>query len=341
MSKIKPKTTDALMKYLRDVKGIAIAGSSQKRKLRYIGYYHAYKGYRYINKASNQVHYSNFDELVAVYDFDAQIKALFYPYVMQIETAFKNYVLEVIVHEVHSESFIDIYNSLLINYMSFSTLGKRYPDTKSRERAEKKYHYELQKRLELRNRVYSVQTNAFSNGNNIANHYLQNDVSLPIWGIFELLSLGEFGHFVSCLNYSCRRNISKSLSIHQSDDSNAMLPQRLIYATKDLRNAIAHNDVVFDARFKTGKIDKQVGNAIANVSGVSALSFETVTDYLALIVYQLKLLKNSKTEIKRLITNYTEIVERLRNNVPTNIFNQIIHTDNNTKVKRLKTFASA
>ena len=48
-----PKTTDSLMRYLRDVKGIAITGSIQKRKLMNIGYYHGYKGYRYINKASN------------------------------------------------------------------------------------------------------------------------------------------------------------------------------------------------------------------------------------------------------------------------------------------------
>lgn len=33
-------------------------------------------------------------------------------------------------------------------------------------------------------------------------------------------------------------------------NSNAMMPQRLIYAAKDLRNAIAHNDVIFDTCFQ-------------------------------------------------------------------------------------------
>lgn len=51
-----------------------------------------------------------------------------------------------------------------------------------------------------------------------------------------------------------------------------LMPQRLIYATKDLRNAIAHNDVVFDTRFRTGSIDKQVGNAISNATGVKGIS---------------------------------------------------------------------
>lgn len=44
MTKKRPKTTDALMRYLREEKGISISGSSQKRKLMNIGYYHGYKG---------------------------------------------------------------------------------------------------------------------------------------------------------------------------------------------------------------------------------------------------------------------------------------------------------
>ncbi|MDE6851803.1 MAG: hypothetical protein K2J67_04865 [Lachnospiraceae bacterium] len=58
-----------------------------------------------------------------------------------------------------------------------------------------------------------------------------------------------------------------------------MMLQRLIFATKDFRNAIAHNDVIFDTRFRTGNIDKQVRNAISNATGVKELTFGTITDY--------------------------------------------------------------
>ena len=47
MTKKRPKTTDALMRYLREEKGISISGSSQKRKLMNIGYYHGYKAVSY------------------------------------------------------------------------------------------------------------------------------------------------------------------------------------------------------------------------------------------------------------------------------------------------------
>ena len=43
------KTLDGFMKHLRDVHNISINGSSDKQKLKTIGYYHGYKGYRYIN----------------------------------------------------------------------------------------------------------------------------------------------------------------------------------------------------------------------------------------------------------------------------------------------------
>lgn len=327
MTKEKPKSVNSLMKYLRDEKGINIKGSSQKRKLKNIGYYHGYKGYRYIRKPANQIPFQEFDELLAIYDFDSQVKSLLYPYVMMIETALKNYVLDVIVGLTGSDSFVDCYNNLLDDY-------KRYNPTS------KEFKRSLNHRLNLRDRVYKVQTKAYNNDNKIAMHYLTKDASLPIWGIFELLSLGEFGYFVSCLNQTARREVSKSLGIKQGDDQNAMIPQLLIYATKDLRNAIAHNDVVFDARFQTGSIKNQLKNAITNATGVQNMTFDTITDYLVLIVYQLKLLGVSKTEIKKLISDFADRMERLRGSIPISVFNQIIYTDNRQKIERLKRYVS-
>lgn len=331
MTDTQPKSANGLMRYLRDKKGISISGTAQKRKLMNIGYYHGYKGYRYIAKPSNHVPYTKFEELVAVYDFDTQLKSLFYPTVMLIETSFKNYVLDILVSSTNSENFIVIYNQLLDNYKSICNCQK----------ADEKFKRELKRRLDLRNRIYKVQTDAYGNGNKIADHYFRKDSTFPIWATFELLSLGEFGHFVSCLNQNCRADISKKLGIRRSDDSNAMMPQRLIYATKDIRNVIAHNDVIFDTRFRTGNIDKQVRNAISNATGVRGLNFETITDYLVLVIYQLKLLHISKTEMKRIISGFEDIVEKLRNNVPISIFNQIIYTSNNAKLNELKKFVKS
>lgn len=87
------------MRYLRDRKGISIFGSTQKRKLRNIGYYHGYKGFRFIGKSTNTIPYTDFKELLAIYEFDMRLKSLLYPQLMFIETALKNYVLEEILSE--------------------------------------------------------------------------------------------------------------------------------------------------------------------------------------------------------------------------------------------------
>ena len=88
-----PKTLNSLMKHLRDG-GIDISGSGQKRRLKNIGYYHGYKGYRFAGMAANRLPLTDFCQVSALYDFDTQLKALFYSRVMAIETALKNYTLE-------------------------------------------------------------------------------------------------------------------------------------------------------------------------------------------------------------------------------------------------------
>lgn len=79
----------------------------------------------------------------------------------------------------------------------------------------------------------------------------------------------------------------------------------------------------------------------SNATGVKGLTFETITDYLVLVIYQLKLLHISKTEMKRVISGFEDIVEKLRSNIPISIFNQIIHTDNNAKLTKLKKFVKS
>lgn len=47
MAKNDFKSTDALMRHLRN-NGIAISGASQKQQLINTGYFHGYKGYRFL-----------------------------------------------------------------------------------------------------------------------------------------------------------------------------------------------------------------------------------------------------------------------------------------------------
>ena len=66
---MKFKPTNTLMKYLRDSHQINIINSKDKRNLINIGYYHGYKGYRYINNPQNRIKINDFNEIVSSFSF--------------------------------------------------------------------------------------------------------------------------------------------------------------------------------------------------------------------------------------------------------------------------------
>lgn len=76
---MKVKTINSLMKYLREKHNISIDGTKDKKNLRNIGYYHGYKGYRYINNPQNMIDLTNFDQIVSIVEFDSKLKSLLYP----------------------------------------------------------------------------------------------------------------------------------------------------------------------------------------------------------------------------------------------------------------------
>lgn len=55
-----------------------------------------------------------------------ELKSLFYPQVMFIETALKNYVLEVILDKGKTDSFHIIFETLLTNYKQYNVGSRTY-----------------------------------------------------------------------------------------------------------------------------------------------------------------------------------------------------------------------
>lgn len=68
--------------------------------------------------AANRLPISDFNQIVALHDFDENLKAIFYGPVMAIETALKNRVLEVVLLHSRSPRFDDVYKRCLIAYRS-------------------------------------------------------------------------------------------------------------------------------------------------------------------------------------------------------------------------------
>ena len=321
---MKPKSINSLMAYMRDIKHIQINGSTQKKKLRHMGYFHGYKGYRYCNSPTTLLPYSDFNELQAVYDFDMKVKAILYPQIMHLETALKNYVLEEILNDAQSSRFATVYNTLMNDYKSHPIGSDSYKKA-------------ITKRMNVRNKIYSVISRDYGKSN-IIDHYYDKDEPLPIWAIFELISLGEFANFISCLSLATRLNISQSVGIVSGRDSDGRMLEMIVYAIKDLRNSVAHNNTIFDNRFKTGNISNRISNYISNETKITNITFNTIVDYIILISFVIKLLKCNKSDILSFISQFEEACEDLRKKIPVNIFSKIVYTDTRAKLSAMKKY---
>lgn len=322
------KTTDALMQHLRD-SGITIDGAEQKQQLINTGYFHGYKGYRFFKNAQNRLPFISYDEVYATIQYDSNLKALFYEKIMYIETAVKNIALESILVNANSESIQDMYDKVVSGY-------NNAPSAATTEQKKKMQ----QAKLNLQNAIQSNLASAYKKNNPKITHFYNNVgySDVPLWALFEIMTMGDFGYLLSCLTYDVRDDISKRLGLNTSCDTGRQLVYKYIYTLKDLRNAIAHNAVVFDTRFRNIEPTNSMKQCLKFEIGLPYINFKTIGDYMVLMCYYLKLLKVLKAEIQIFIKNFEEATENYKYAVNPNVAAVVIHSDLTTKMNLLKKF---
>ena len=322
------KTTDGLMRHLRD-DGIAISGSVQKKQLRNTGYFHGYKGYRFFGSSANRLPFASYDEVYATIQYDSKLKNLLYGKMMYIETAVKNVALESILQYVNSENIQDMYDKAVSSY-------KNCPIGYTAEQRKKAQ----QDKLNLEGTIQSCLARAYRAENPKITHFYNNVgySGVPLWSLFEILTLGDFGFLLSCLNIDVRNDISQCLGLNVSADTNRQLVYKYIYTLKDLRNAIAHNSVIFDTRFRNIDPTKAMKRCLEFEIGLPYVNFKSIGDYIVLMCYYLKILGVTKTEIKAFIRDFEKITDEYRNAVNTSVANIVIRPDLGARMTILKNF---
>lgn len=159
-----------------------------------------------------------------------------------------------------------------------------------------------------------------------------------MWAIFEIFTMGDFGHLLSCLTIDMREKISRAIGINLSCDTHRELVYKYVYTLKDLRNAIAHNDVVYDTRFRKMDASRPMKQCLILETGLPYMNFKTIGDYIILICYYLKLLKVSKTEIKAFIRDFEKITKEYETMVNPSVSSMTIHPDLTSRMNTLKNF---
>jgi abortive infection bacteriophage resistance protein len=303
------KSIEALMRYIREDHGIGI-DANQERELLNMGYFHGYKAYRFVRSTRNILLIDHFSEIQAIFELDNDLKALLYPVVMKIETAISNYTIECIVAdgEVDLES---IFKTKLNHYSDYE-VGSRL------------YRKEMAQWLNLRKTIDGVISANYVKSNMIQ-HFVHKNRPVPVWGLLELMTLGNLGMFIGRLNNSTRSQLASLIGIADKriDTADTLLIKH-IYMIKDLRNAIAHNSPVFDCRFKKSAVDSVVIAHLEMNVGVAKINFLTITDYILLFAYYLKVLTGGVAESVKLLADFELVMD--------DFCNKILNRDNYWKI---------
>lgn len=137
---------------------------------------------------------------------------------------------------------------------------------------------------------------------------------------------------------NARLDLSETLGFSKEDDSDGRITQQIVFLLKDLRNYVAHDGAVFDARFRNHNISNRIKSYISKVTGVDNVTFNTITDYIIVIAYVMKQCANTKTEIRQFVREFSNVCEEFRQAVPVTIYSKIIMTDTRNKLKKLNDF---
>lgn len=323
-----PLSTNALMRHLR-VNGVAISGSSDKRKLQNIGYYHGYKGYRFARERRNQLPISSFEQIQSLYSFDMELKTVFYPRIMQIETSLKSRILDVICSRLSEDKRSASYD--VVCSTCLTGLG-----------AKEQYR-------ELSFMAGKIAKQSSNNGDPVIKHFTDGSRDVPIWALLETLSLGEFSTIYSCLTPELKELVYEQLGMPpRSNDPTSPKSKRedillaLLWVLARLRNSVAHNDVILDARFTVrNQPSKFAREYLGQSFGIDPVPFSQIADCMLLMVFFMTALGYSKKERKKFVLDYARVLETYSSDrLPDEIFHKVIGRSDVLKIKAALAYVS-
>ena len=321
-----PQTINGLMRHLRNDCHVQINGSKEKQQLISYGYYHGYKGYRFVRNRTNQLPYTKFSEVVAVIEYDNALKAALYPNLMFLETALKNIVCNESLDGLRHSTFDYVYKERMADNPANTKLQLN--------------------RLKLRNAVYSKLSSRYSaeqkSDNQMVRHFYNRGEDAPLWVIFEILYLSDLASFFECLNTATREHILSQLKLLDvAIDTNRELLSIMIYTIKALRNGVAHNNIIFDTRFKDRNISTVLKRWTETETGINNITLYSMIDYIIIICCILKRIDFNGSRAKELLKQYKVQNNKLQAEVSPVIYNQIIPTNVSTKISALETYLNS
>lgn len=209
---------------LQNEKGLIINNRPYAEKmLREIGYFGLIGGYKTPFKNPTTKKYKDgvaFEDIVALYKFDENLRELFLKYLLQIERNIRSLL---------SYYFTEKYGELQVCYLDC----KNYID-------DEKCKFDIAKLIEKLNNL-ATKTSNYA----YINHQRMTYGNVPLWVLVNGLSFGTVSKFYVLVTQDIRAKVSKNFDFVNEKQ----LSQFLKVATK-FRNVCAHNERLFSYQTK-------------------------------------------------------------------------------------------
>ena len=189
--------------------------------LRRIGYYPLMGGYKHLFRIPLTKNYkegTKFEEIVALYEFDAGLRELFFKYLLQIER--------------HLRSLVSYYFS------------EKYGESQSAYLDLANYNNTRRTHTTATRLIATLQYATTASNHDYIEYYRKTHGNIPLWVLVNVLTFGNLSKMYQVFDQSIQSKICKSIG----DVNQRQLKQFLSILTK-FRNVCAHGERLFT--FKT------------------------------------------------------------------------------------------
>ena len=126
-----------------------------------------------------------------------------------------------------------------------------------------------------------------------------------------------------------------------SIDTNRELLSTVLFTLKALRNAVAHNNIIFDTRFKDRNISNVLKRWVEKETGIQNITLYSLVDYIIIICCLLKRIDFNNTRAKDLLHQYKEQNALLKSSVTPEIYSMIIQQNVASKITSLEAYLNS
>lgn len=275
-------TYDQLIDKLKDDKKLEIADRQYAVKLlKEHSYFALISGYKEPFKGKDGTYkiHTSIEDIYKLYCFDDNLRILFLRYILKIEKHMKSLI---------SYSFCEEYGEEQQQYLNAT-----------------KYNYTSANQEEI-NELITRLTKITTDPKNYPyiKHQKQRHGNIPLWVMMKALTLGSVSKMYSFLPQRIQHNVSKEFDyVHES-----MLVQMLDLLAR-VRNVCAHNERLYDYKYKKGTIDDTDVHANLRIKKKNGQYIKGKNDLFAVVVV-LKYLLDEK-EFVEFIDELDGIIKKL------------------------------